>query len=31
VHQKGRLVVVPDADHPPTPDDEELLLEDCLL
>jgi hypothetical protein len=31
VHQKGRLVVVPDSDHPPTPDDEGLLLEDCLL
>jgi hypothetical protein len=31
VLQKGHVVVVPDSDHPPTPDDERLLLEDCLL
>jgi hypothetical protein len=31
VKQKGELIVVPDADHPPTPDDEQLLIDDCLL
>lgn len=31
VRRKDRLVVIPDADHPPTPGDEGLLLDDCLL
>ena len=31
VKQKDNLLIVPDADHPPTPDDEGLLLDDCLL
>jgi hypothetical protein len=31
VKQKGSLVVVPDSANPPMPDDEGLLLDDCLL
>jgi hypothetical protein len=31
VRQKGSLIIVPDSDHPPSPDDEGLLLDDCLL
>jgi hypothetical protein len=31
VRQKGSLIIVPDPDHPPAPDDEGLLLDDCLL